>query len=311
MAWTEAQNTAIVRTELDRIFFQNFQAAEEIPGYAGAETAALFKPMSFDRQAYVEEVYAGAPFYPAIGEVQTVPQNTPTIANKLTTVVKDYALSVEISKDLFDDNMHGAWSKTVEDMALKLRKTRDYEAMGWFRGAFTTSLTADGAAFCGTHTLIGGGTVVNFLSGASSALSGTSINLGIIALGEQKDQRGVIMGGTPSIMLVPLALFKKAREETDSALYADNAQNAINVYRSAYGFTVYTSPYLGAASGGSDTAWFLLAKNHTVTRIIRQGAQTSLRDWSYSNNRTYLYQANFREVVYAPDYIGVYGFVGV
>jgi phage major head subunit gpT-like protein len=277
---------------------------------ATAQTAELFKPMQFDRQAYIEQVYAGANLYPQIGEVQAVPMNTPAVANKLTTVVKDYALSVELSKDLFDDNLHGAWTRTVEDMAMKLRRTQDSEAMGWFRGAFTTSLTADGAAFCGTHTTIKGGAVVNFTSGAGSALSGTSLNTAIVALAEQKDQAGVIMGCQPSILLVPPALFKKALEETQSALYADNSNNAINVYRSAYGLKVYQSPYLGAAAGGSDTAWFLLAKNHTVTRIIRQGAQTALRDWTYSNNRTYLYQANFREVVYAPDYIGVYGNVG-
>jgi hypothetical protein len=45
--------------------------------------------------------------------------------------------------------------------------------------------------------------------------------------------------------------------------------------------------------------------------LIRQGIQTALRDWTFSNNRTYLYQYNFREAVYAPDYIGVVGFVGV
>ena len=206
--------------------------------------------------------------------------------------------------------MHGVWSKTVADLALKARRTQDDNAFAWFRGAFTTSLTADGAAFCGTHTLIGGGTVVNFATGAGSALSGTSINTAIVALTEQKDQAGVVLGNTPAIMLVPPALFKKAKEETDSALYADNANNAINVYRSAYGFVVYQSPYLGAAAGGSDTAWFLLARNHSVTRLIRQGIQTALRDWSMSNNRTYLYQYNFREEVYAPDYIGVYGNVG-
>lgn len=311
MAWTEAQNTAVVRTELDRVFYQNFLAAPEVPGYASAQTGDLFKQVPFDRQAYVEEVFAGAPLFEAIGEIQAVPSNTPKVANKLTTVIKDYAQKIEISKDLFDDGQHGIWTKSVEDMALKLRRTQDYEAMGWFRGAFTTSLTADGSAFCSAHTIIGGGTVTNYSSGVNSALSGTSLNTAIVALGEQKDQRGVIMGCEPSILLVPLALFKKAREETDSALYADNANNAINVYRSAYGFRVYTSPYLGAAAGGSDTAWFLIARNHSITRLIRQGAQTALRDWSMSENRTYLYQANFREVVYSPDYIGVYGMVGV
>ena len=115
------------------------------------------------------------------------------------------------------------------------------------------------------------------------------------------------MGNTPAVLLVPSALYKKAIEITESALMADSANNNINVYRSAYGITVYTSIYLDNAFGGSDTAWFLLSRNHSVTRTIRQGVQAVLTDWSYSNNRTYNYQANFREVVSAIDYVGVYG----
>jgi len=111
-------------------------------------------------------------------------------------------------------------------------------------------------------------------------------------------------------LLVPQALFKLATELTDSALIADTANNAINVYRSAYGFKVYSSPQLGAAAGGSDTAWFLLTKNHSVSRLIRQGLQTALTPWQFSDNRTYTYQANYRENYFVPDYAGLVGSTG-
>lgn len=186
--------------------------------------------------------------------------------------------------------------------------TQDQNAFAFYNGAFTTSLTADGSPFIGTHALIGGGTEVNLISGA---LSPTTLNNAIISLRQQKDQAGVILGNAPAYLLVPSALFKHAVEITDSALIADSANNNLNVYRSAYGITVYSSPYLSASAGGSDTAWFLLAKNHSVTRLVRQGIQTALRDWMFSNNRTYFYQANFREVVYAPDYAGACGSTGL
>ena len=115
------------------------------------------------------------------------------------------------------------------------------------------------------------------------------------------------MGNVPSILLVPSPLFKHAVEITDSALIADSANNNLNVYRSAYGITVYSNPYLDAAAGGSDVAWWVLSRNHSVSRLIRQGIQTALRDWSMSNNRSYFYQANFREEAYVPDYVGVVG----
>jgi phage major head subunit gpT-like protein len=227
----------------------------------------------------------------------------------LTTFVKDFAQGIELSKDLFDDNMHGVWSRTVADLALKARVTQDSNAFGAFRGAFTTTLTADGAAWISaTHTLLNGQTYSNLITGA---LSPVTLNTAIVGLRQQPDQSGVILGNVPAYLVVASAGFKHATEITDSALIADSGNNNVNVYRSAYGITIYTSPYLDAVAGGSDTAWFLLAKNHCVTRIIRQGLQTFLRDWGYSNNRTYFYQANFRETVYVPDYIGAVAATGV
>ena len=306
--FTEAQNFAVVQTELDTVFYQNFEYDASYPGIATARTGEIFKPLQTELAAYNEEVFKGSGLFPVIGEVQTVPQSTPHVANKLTTYIKDFAQGIEISKDLFDDNLHGVWSKTVADFALKARVTQDQNAFAFYNGAFTTSLTADGTPFIGTHPLIGGGTEVNLISGV---LSPTTLNNAIISLRQQKDQAGVILGNAPAYLLVPSALFKHAVEITDSALIADSANNNLNVYRSAYGITVYSSPYLSASAGGSDTAWFLLAKNHSVTRLIRQGIQTALRDWMFSNNRTYFYQANFREVVYSPDYAGAVGSLGL
>lgn len=191
------------------------------------------------------------------------------------------------------------------------RSTQDYTAFGLFRLGFTTALTADGNAIFSTHTLIGGGTQVNNASGASSVLSPTSLNTAITSLVEQKDQAGVIRGSSPAVLLVPPALWKHAREITDSALIADSGNNNVNVYRSALGITVWTSHWLGAAAGGSDTAWFLLARRHGFTRLIRQGIETALTDWRYSNNLTYFYQANFRENYFCADYAGSYGSAGV
>lgn len=307
--YTEAQNFAIVRTELDRVFYQNFEYDASDPSIATANTASLFKPMTIDRAAYIEEIYKGSPLFPVVGEIQTVPIETPIVGNKLTTFVKDFAQGVELSKDLFDDNMHGVWSRTVADLAMIARVTQDSNAFGQYRGAFTTALTADGAAWISaTHTLLNGQTYSNLVTGA---LSPTTLNDAIIKLRQQVNQAGVILGNGPAYLVVPTPLFKHAIEITDSALIADSGNNNVNVYRSAFGITVFTSPYMDAVAGGSDTAWFLLARNHSVTRIVRQGLQTFLRDWGYSNNRTYLYQVNFRETVYAPDYIGAVGSTGL
>ncbi len=310
--FTEAQNFSIVQTELDKVFFQQFDYDETFPGVAHATTAEIFKPQDTTHAAWIQSINKGSGLFPAIGETVTVPLSTPHVTNKQTTKILTFAQGIDISKQLFDDNMHGVWAEDVADFAQKAKDTQDYNSFRVFRNGFTTELTADGVSFFNSaHPLIGGGTQSNTATGAGSVLSPTSLNTAIVNLVEQKDQSAVIRGSSPAILLVPPALWKHAREITDSALIADSSQNNVNVYRSALGITVYTSHWLGAAAGGSDTAWFLLAKRHGVTRLVRQGLETALTDWRYSNNLTYRYQANFREEVFVADYAGSFGSAGV
>lgn len=307
--FTEAQNFSIVQTELDKVFFQQFDYDETFPGVAHATTAEIFKPQETTHAAWIQSINKGSGLFPAIGETATVPLSTPHVTNKQTTQILTFAQGIDISKQLFDDNMHGVWAEDVRDFAEQAKNTQDYTAFGLFRLGFTTALTADGVSiFNASHPLIGGGTQSNT---ATTALSVSSLNTGIVNLVEQKNQAGVVSGSSPAVLLVPPAVWKHAREITDSALIADLANNNINVYRSALGITVWTSHWLGAVAGGSDTAWFLLAKRHGFTRLIRQGLETALTDWRYSNNLTYRYQANFRENYFCADYAGSYGSTGV
>ncbi len=306
--FTEAQNFSIVQTELDKVFFQQFDANETFPGMARATTAEIFKPQDTTHAAWIQSINKGSGLFPVVGETAAVPLSTPHVTNKQTTQISTFAQGIDISKQLFDDNMHGVWAEDVRDFAEKAKNTMDYTAFGLFRDGFTTALTADGVSiFNASHPLIGGGTQSNT---GTSALTPTSLNTALVNLAEQKDQSAVIRGSLAKTLLVPPALWKHAREITDSALIADVANNNINVYRSALGITVYMSNWLGVAAGGSDTAWFLLATRHGFTRLIRQGLETALVDWRYSNNLTYRYQANYRENYFCADYAGSYGSTG-
>lgn len=312
--FNEAQNLAIVRTELDAVFFQEFTYEDSNPVMARCTNAMIFRQETTDKAFDIEEIFRGTNLFPIITETQTVPTSTPKVANKITTAIKDFAEGVELSKNLFDDNMFGTWSRVVSNLAENARVSQDANAFKIFRGAFTTTLTADGNALCSSHTLLNGQTYSNSLfdiTGATTVLSSTSLNAAITALAVQPDQNGIVKGQQPQVLLVPPALIKLALELSDSALAGDTSTNAINVFRSAYGYRIFSNPYLSAATGGSDTAWFLLARNTGIKRIVRQGLETFLRPWGYSNNRTYWYQANFREEVVALDYIGVIGARGL
>ncbi len=316
--FTEAQNFSLVQTELDEVFRQNYEATLP-PSYATAMTAEIFKVTDTTHAAYIGTIHKGPGLFPKIGEVQSVPTYTAKVANKWTVTIADFSQGIEISKDLFDDDMHGEWQSQVSELAIMARRTQDYNAFKLFRGAFTTTLTADGSAFVGSHTLIGGGTTNNEIvaadvGAATSALTSSSFNIAMKRMAEVKSQSGVPLQCVGDVLLVPPALYTAARQIAVSALVPENGNNAVNVFSMDYAVKVYQSVWMGTASPdgiGSNTAWFLMdSKRHAVRRFVRAGIVTNLRDWGFSNNRTYFYQANFREEVFVPDYIGVVGAKG-
>ena len=304
-----SQNLALIRTELDELFMQEFDYDATDPTITTARTGSLFQPETTTHGQYIGEIMSDVGLWDTIGEIQEVPEATPRAGNKYTIQIADYAKGVSISKDFFDDNLFGYWSRIVKQLAFKGRVTQDSNAFAIFRNAFTTQLSADGVSLINAaHPLLGGGTASNVITGP---LTDVTLNDAVVALRQQVDQSGVVLGGTPTILVVPPALFKKAAELTQSVLTPFSANNAVNIYRSLMGIQVMSSPYLGAAAGGSDTAWFLLTRNHSVRRLVRQGIETALTNWTYSKNRTYFYQANFRESYYAPDFAGIVGSTGL
>lgn len=306
--FSSALNPNVVKTALDKVFFQEFDGSKK-PELATAETASIFKQDSVSNSAVIEEVFQGTGLWGTRSEEQDVPQATPKVGNKITFLVSNYAQSVDISKNFFDDNMHGVYQRMVRDMATTGRITRDNTAFGLFRNAFTTTLTADGIALISAaHLTLNGTTVSNSVSGA---LTEANLNTAIVSLMEQKAQDGTIRGNVPSCLLVPPQLFKTACEIVDSELRSGTANNDINVYSSKYGIYIYTSPYLGAAAGGSDTAWFLLGNTHASYRWVRQGVVTALVDWRTQRNNNYIYKGEYREMVGAVDYAGIVGSTGL
>lgn len=317
--FTEQQNFSLVQTELDEVFRQNYESSLP-PSYATAMTGEIFKVTDTTHAAYIGTIHKGPGLFSKIGEVQAVPSYTAKVANKWTVTIADFAEGIEVSKNLFDDDIHGEWQAQVAEFAIMARRTQDFNAFKIFRGGFTTTLTADGSALFSTHTLVGGGTQSNQvvtadISGATTtALTTTAFNVAVRRLAEMKSQAGVPLQCVADILLVPPALYVAARQIAASALVPENTNNAVNMYSMDYAIKVYQSVFLGSASPdgiGSDTAWFVLdSSRHAIRRFVRQGVQTALRPWEMANNRTYYYQANFREEVFAPDYVGAVGALG-
>lgn len=307
MSFNSSLNANVVKTALDAVFMQKF-SGEKYPGLATAESGIVFKQDTADSSAVIMELFSGSGAWDDFAEEQNVPEGQPRIGNTKTFSVVNYGKSIDIPKNFFDDQKHGSYEKMVENFALRARTTRDKNAFALFRNGFTSTTTADGGyLFADSHTSLGGYTVDNKLT---AALSESSLNDAIVMLGEMKSQDGEIDGYLPRTLLVPMKLFKTACEIVDSELRSGTANNDMNVYSSKYGIYVATSPYLGAAAGGSDTAWFLLSDEHSISRWVRQGVQTDLVDYKFQRNNNYIYKGAFREVVGAMSYEGAVGSTG-
>ena len=293
----------------DEIFRQALETSLP-PSYATALTAEIFKVTDTTHGAYIGAVHKGPGLFSKIGENNNVPSYIAKISNKWTVTISDFAEGIEISKNLFDDDMHGEVAAQVSEFAIMARRTQDNNAFGLFRTGFTTTLTADGSAWFGAHTTLSGATANNQIlaadvGAATTVLTTSAFNIAIKRLAEIKGQNGVPLQCVGDCLVVPPALYVTARQIAASALVPETGNNAVNVFTLDYSVKVYQSVWLGAAAGGSDTAWYVLdSKRHAIRRFVRQGIVTALRDWTYSNNRTYFYQANFREEVFVVDYIG-------
>lgn len=101
----------------------------------------------------------------------------------------------------------------------------------------------------------------NLLTGANSALSLTALGTATTAFRNLKDATGHFTGLTPKILLVPPQLEPLARQLYVSTEMRDTTSNTryptANIWQNQY--KPVSSPYLQAANGGSDTAWYLLA----------------------------------------------------
>ena len=92
--WTEAQQYAIVRTELDDVFKQEFNYQDSNPIMATRTNGQIFMQETTDRAFDIVEIFKGVNLYPSITEAQTVPTSVPKVANKITTQIKDFAQSI-------------------------------------------------------------------------------------------------------------------------------------------------------------------------------------------------------------------------
>lgn len=295
------------KTALDQIFFPEFDRSAS-PSFADATTPVIFNQMTSNKAAEQWEESKGGGYWTSNGENAEPAEANPLLKYNNSVTHTTWEQGLTVSKSALDDDQHGYIAMEVRDMAAKGRATRDKDAMSVFRGGFTATY-GDSQYLFDTDHPVDGGTMSNKGTGA---LTDANLETGIVALAEQKSRDGVVLGNVASWILVPPALYAEAVRLCDAkALERPGTANRdINVWSAKYGIFVYQSPFLGAAGGGSDTAWFLGSANHGICRFNREELNTKVLSPSQLKANSYYYAGRFRQSVTSVHPFGVYGSTG-
>lgn len=306
-ATTGLMNPDVVLSVLDKVFFSEFNLMPA-PQIATPTDSLIFNQSMADNSGVITEIMKDGGQWTERGEEEDYTQRAGVAGDKKTFYVAEFAQELPISRVFFKDDSYDTVKRLVLRFAQKGRTTDYTRAFGIFRNAFTTTLTNNGIALISdTQSNLNGDVIDNKLT---AALSSSSLNDAVVKLAEQKDQSGDITGTQAKCLLVPPALFKEAVEITESVLEAGTSDNQMNVYSAKYGIVVKQSPFLGAAAGGSDTAWFLLGESHNIYRWEREAISTDLVDYKFDSKDNYKYKGRFRNVYGAVSYEGIVGSTG-
>ena len=223
----------------------------------------------------------------------------------------EFGLGFEITQTAQEDDVYDVVNQYGTGLARSCRVTQETYGAAVLNDGFTTETTPDGLSLFNTaHTLITGGTARNR---RDAALSYTSLQQALIDMAnDQKSDEGFFTSSVSGYELwVPPALMMTAYRLVDSSGLPSSADNDINPLNKQYSITVVVNPYLGAAVGGSDTAWFLVYKGKRTGLITYNRVGITMQPperLPKSGNR--FYAVRCRASWGARDWRGSYGSAG-
>jgi hypothetical protein len=240
----------------------------------------IYKKVNTDSLIYRTEGVVGFDYVEEFNEGDEIKYDRTYPAYKTEYVMGQKGKGVTVSQLLMATRPQDLEAKLDEVKQLRIAMNRTLEKNFWTvlnDGNATTDTSAnfptyrldDGVSFFATNhpskvpdvavrSNVISGTGSGSYSGVNPTLNETSLFEAIKQLREMLNGRGLPINYNGKVVLVvPTALEKLAMEITKSELRSDTANNDTNYYRGSV--DVISTTYLGAANGGSDTAWYVMA----------------------------------------------------
>lgn len=230
-----------------------------------------------------------------------------------------YGEAIQVTKAEIEDRNFDAQLDEMKDLSVAANFSQDESGMQLFNGGFATTTTVNGykltfygdakPTFSTVHpTVVPGGSTQSNASSTSIAFGHDNLETAKVAMTLQQTDDGIplAMSGKPTLV-VPLNLEREAREETESQLDPENANNAINVHKGTT--DVVSSMFLDSTNGGSNTAWFLIVPGRTkFYHEVRQAPELETDVDILSKNATFTIDARWAN--YVKDYKRSWGSKG-
>lgn len=219
-----------------------------------------------------------------------------------------YGSAVQVTKAEIEDRMFDAQLDEMKDLSVAANFSQDEAGMQIFNGGFATTATVNGyklnlygdakPTFSTIHpTTVPGGSTQSNASSTGIVFGHDNLETAKLALTLQKTDDGIPLAlSGKATLVVPMALEREAREETESTLDPETANNAINVHRGT--LDVVSSMFLDATNNGSNTAWFLVVPGRTkMYHEVRQAAELETDVDILSKNATFTVDSRWANYV--------------
>ena len=227
---------------------------------------------------------------------------------------KTYGLKTTITKEMVADDQYRMIESRAKGLAIAGNRSVEQAGADVLNYAFTAGgggkaqfmSGGDAAALCSaSHPRTDGGG--NQSNTATADLAEDSLENALLAMRQTLDDRGQLMVVRPDTLVIPPALEKEASILLNTSLRVGTANNDINPYKGRLNIVVWD--FLGAAAGGSDTAWFILDKGaHKLNWFWRQKPELERNVDFDTKNIEYSIDARWSNGF--SDWRGVYGSKG-
>lgn len=213
-----------------------------------------------------------------------------------------------ITREMYDDDQYREMQKFPRAMARSGRAKVEKDAVKPFLTGFTTAGYDGKPLFATDHPLLDSAQTVSNL--ATGPLTDENLKKALQMMREQKDEAGNLIQLRATRLIIPPALEDTAIRILGSDRISGTELNDTNKFLKQHGIEIVVLDYLGAASGGSDTHWFLQdASRHELNFFWR--IRPEFKQSEEFDNFVAKYRGYMRYSYGYSDFRGMIGSTGV